>query len=169
MVTSKILSKTVVEEMEFDGDILITDPCYVLDMTGNGVSGSYPRIQHSTLYGDWSCHVWKASEYSECTEDNVIGQFCADGGMVMVADWKAVKQCCPNAEQWVKDHDWCATVIKDFKGTVKMIKIEEQFTYEDDWEPDETWGHKKGDVDTDAYLELFGIGSINWIAAQTGL
>ena len=164
----KVISKTVLQEMEFNGDIIITDPCYI-EVEGDRYTLQDVRgIWNSTLYGDWSCHVWKASNYDECTGDNVIGEFCADSGLVCVAYYDDVKKRRPDIDEWVKKHNWCATVIKNFNGVVKMIAFEGEYTYQDDWEVDKPYGHKKGEKFTDTVLELFGIGNINWIGAQTG-
>ena len=167
----KVLKQKVMQEMKFDGDILITDPCYI----ENKITDQDRRFPHvrfianSTVYGDWSCHVWKANDYTECITDNVIGRFCADDGMVIVADYNQIKEYNPEVEQWVKEHRWCATVIKGFKGTVQMIFYEREYVHAYDWEADKTWGHKKGDTYVDRSLELHGKGNINWIGAQTGL
>lgn len=169
MNEGKLLKKVVLQEIEFDCDILITDPGYVTTSENRSLPNYIKHITNDTLYGDWSCHVWKASDYSECIEENVLGQFCADGGLVTVADWKEVKMHNPEAEKWVKEHDWCATVIKGFKGTVQMVRFDKEYEYGHDWEVDKPYGHRKGDKYKAASLELFGKGNINWIAAQTGL
>ena len=170
-MSKRLIKSEVIKQMEFDGDIVITDPCYINDETNdpNWLFSSVNHISNNTLYGDWSCTVWKAKDYKECTGDNEIGEFCADSGMVIVADWTQIKKYNPKAEKWVKDHDWCATVIKDFKGVVKMVCFEHEITYEEDWYPDLSYGYKKGDTFVDRTLELFGTGNINWIGAQTGL
>lgn len=163
----KLLNKRVVKEMNFDCDIIITDPCYIRDY--DSVFSGVNYIENGTLYGDWSCHVWKAKDYSECTEENVIGQFCADAGMVIVANYNQLLKVNPEAEKFVNEHPWCATVIKGFKGKIQMIQFDREYTYDEDFEPDTPYGWHKGDKYTDSSLELFGVGNINWIGAQTGL
>lgn len=169
---TKLIKTEVIKQMEFDGDIVITDPCYINDETNdsdrNFLSVKVKNIQNDTLYGDWSCTVWKANNDDECIDDNKIGTFCADSGMVIVADWEQVKKYNSEAEQWVEAHDWCATVIKGFKGIVKMIRFDYEITYNEDWYPESSYGHKKGDTYIDRSLRLYGTGNINWIGAQTG-
>lgn len=166
-VSTNLLATKVIKEMNFDCDIIITDPCYI--KYGEYYFPDVDHIENSTLYGDWSCHVWKAKDYSECTEENVIGQFCADSGMVIVANYNQLLKVNPESETFVNEHPWCATVIKGFKGKVQMIQFDREYTYTDDYEPDNPYGWRKGDTYKDQALELFGIGNINWIGAQTGL
>jgi len=168
MVASEnLLATKVIKEMNFDCDIIITDPCYIRngDYSFIGVD----CIINNTLYGDWSCHVWKASDYKDCVESNVIGEFCADSGMVIVANYNQLLEVNPEAEKFVNEHPWCATVIQGFKGNVQMIQFDREYTHDEDFEPDTPYGWHKGDKYTDSALELFGIGNINWIGAQTGL
>ena len=163
----RLISKKIAKEKEFDCDIIITDPCYV--DYGDRCFSEVDHIQNNTLYGDWSCHVWKANNISECTDDNVIGQFCADAGMVIVANYDQLKKINPEAEKFADEHPWCATVIKGFKGIVQMVQFEYECEYDFEWEPDKHYGHKIGDKYIDDELQLFGKGNINWIGAQTGL
>lgn len=61
--------------MEFKGDIIITDPCYLIrdEHWGSDISYSGDRLEafgftkyiwEDTLYGDWSCTVYKGTEES---------------------------------------------------------------------------------------------------------
>lgn len=163
----KLLGTKVIKEMNFDCDIIITDPCYIRN--GDYSFVNVDCIINSTLYGDWSCHVWKAKDYSECTEENVIGEFCADSGMVIVANYNQLLKVNTEAEEFVKNHPWCATVIRGFKGKVQMVQFDREYTHLDNCDPDDPFGWRKGDTYKDQSLELFGIGNINWIGAQTGL
>lgn len=84
-------------KMEFDGDIIITDPCYIIRAAHHGtppltdndwaacnyennmeVLGIHNYMTRDTIYGDWSCTV--------CNTDTnkPIGKFCADTGLVSV-------------------------------------------------------------------------------------
>ena len=170
MVKEERFNDRVIRSMEFTGDILITDPSYVIkDDTDDwkrctygdtmAVLGIEHCIVNRTFYGDWACTVWKAATYEECTSANVIGEFCADTGLVAVMDWNECLQYNPEMELWVRSHDWCATVIKDFHGTVEMRAFDIKGTFED------------GESYTDTVLELFGVseGKVVFIAAQTGL
>lgn len=109
--------------MEFDGDIIITDPCYLshnmsnderrkfecCDISSHGIIG----IESNTYYGDWSCTTFVPETKVK------LGEFCADAGMVCVADLASVLKFNPK----YNDHfekPWCATWIKNFKGTVRI-------------------------------------------------
>lgn len=109
--------------MEFDGDIIITDPCYLshnmsnderrkfecCDISGHGIIG----IESNTYYGDWRCTTF-------VPETNVkLGGFCADAGMVCVADLVSVLKFNPKYNDHL-EKPWCATWIKNFKGVVRI-------------------------------------------------
>ena len=109
--------------MEFDGDIIITDPCYLshnmsnderrkfecCDISSHGIIG----IESNTYYGDWRCTTF-------VPETNVkLGEFCADAGMVCVADLVSVLKFNPKYNDHL-EKPWCATWIKNFKGVVRI-------------------------------------------------
>lgn len=121
------------KEMEFDGDIIITDPCYLdadmkdppeyfdFDNLENyGIKG----IESETLCGDWSCTTYINSNGVEST-----GEFCADAGMVCVCDLESVLKFNPDFD-YHKTRTWTTTWIKNFHGTVQ-IQVEEN--KEDSW------------------------------------
>lgn len=160
--------------MEFDGDILITDPCYVMkedddwttcdcgfDMEELGINHYMTR---DTLYGDWSC-----TTYNLDTKEK-IGNFCADAGLVSVFLLDEVLKYNPNYD-WHITKSYTTTVIKDFKGTVEFA-----VKYQDGYYEDETKYHKKGEHWEEYYLEVIGHGVnkvtgevINFVGRQTGL
>lgn len=109
--------------MEFDGDIIITDPCYLshnmsnderkkfecCDISSHGIIG----IESNTYYGDWRCITF-------VPETNIkLGGFCADAGMVCVADLVSVLKFNPKYNDHL-EKPWCATWIKNFKGVVRI-------------------------------------------------
>lgn len=158
----------------FKGDIIITDPCYVLnredleeddiptkyffsyekeeiypDYDGNSsaqyqeekeyydkmnalwkdtslyeeniffedtefLNFKHHTMESSTLYGDWSCHVF------DTETDTPIGEFCADSGMVCVYNMEDVLKYRPDFMDYLKDRPWIATIIKDFDGYVQF-------------------------------------------------
>lgn len=127
-----------IKKASFDGDIVITDPCYlsfgggleVLDkpeeqesfVTGNG------GLFNTTYYGDWGCTVFKTDNKlagGNLRNVDAIGEFCADSGMVCVIDLKHVREISPKFEEWLNDHSWCGTVVRGFKGTVGLFKCSE--------------------------------------------
>ena len=109
--------------MEFDGDIIITDPCYLshnmsnderrkfecCDISSHGIIG----IESNTYYGDWSCTTFVPETKVK------LGEFCADAGMVCVADLVSVLKFNPKYNDHL-EKPWCATWIKNFKGTVRI-------------------------------------------------
>lgn len=121
--------------MEFDGDIIITDPCYLrrrdinnfddFDLGKQGIHG----ISSQTFYGDWSCHTFDMINADENGNPKILGEFCADGGMVCVADLNSVLKYNAAFDYYI-EKPWTTTLIKNFKGTV-TIKI--------DQEPDDQW------------------------------
>lgn len=153
------------DEIEFDGDILITDPCYFVKnedydkvsfymetLKAIGIPHSYSR---DTIYGDWSCHVFDK-------DNKPIGEFCADGGCVCVALMDEVMKYNPEFN-YPENRPWTSAVIKNFKGKVKFIVIEEEFEY-------------KGKMEKDYSLEIHGKGvnketgeEIIFKTSQTGL
>lgn len=161
-------------EMEFDGDIIITDPCYIMkedddwatcaygeDMEALGITHYMTR---DTLYGDWSCTTFDSDT------KEAIGEFCADAGLVSVFLLDEVLKYNP----YYKDHlknKWTVTWIKDFKGTVEFVVKHIEGYYEEDTD---YW--KKGDYWEDYVLEVVGHGinkvtgkPINFVGKQTGL
>ena len=104
-------------------------------------------INNSTLYGDWSCTVYKE-------EDNeVLGEFCADSGRVGVFDLQEILEYNSGFEKWASEHPWCVAIIKDFSGDVWM-EIEEV---------------SLGDGSIDYSVHVVGKGSVNFKSFQTGL
>ena len=124
------------EPMKFDGDILITDPCYITKCTeeqndwdvcdyGENMSilGINQSMSRDTLYGDWECTTFNTDTQEE------IGDFCADSGMVGVFLLDEVLKYNPDFTELLKEHPGLSTVIRNFKGTVQFIIKE----FEDDF------------------------------------
>lgn len=164
------------EPMEFDGDIVITDPCYLMkelsyeesekireempdweqcllesstmeearkkyaklcDEYDNkykedweiceygkrlDIFGITKYMMRDTIEGDWSRTIDREAtlnDGSECLE--TLGEFCADSGLVCVADLNQVLSYNPDFREWVETHSWCATIIEGFKGTVQFV------------------------------------------------
>lgn len=126
--------------MKFKGDIIITDPCYIVkeedwensDFGENmDVIGFTSWLSRSTGYGDWSCTTFKhdisdIKEYLEelvsdedvKIEGNKIGTFCADAGMVGVFLVDEVLEYNPEFKS--KLGSWWLTYIKDFDGDINF-------------------------------------------------
>lgn len=84
------------EPVRFCGDIVITDSCFFINKDGdweksaNGTNltgiGIKSPISRDTLFGDWACTMYVADISRGCTSKEEIGSFCADAGMVAIAD-----------------------------------------------------------------------------------
>ena len=101
-------------------------------------------ITRDTLYGDWSCTTYNTDN------EEVLGEFCADAGLVSVFKYDEVKAYNPDIDKWCEEHTWCATIIKNFTGTVQ-VKIGFDHEY------------------YDFYCYVEGKGSVNFKGCQTGL
>lgn len=125
------------------GDYIITDPCYLMEGASHlrwdedvwngeelscwGIPTSFMR---DTIFGDWSCSL-----IDEGTGLST-GEFCADAGLVVVADYNEVLAVNPSFAQWVEEHSWCATIIRDFEGTLTYEVMEAPYEYEGEMHED---------------------------------
>lgn len=143
--------------LECDGDIIITDPCYVIKKEDRDLDledlGVVNYISKFTLYGDWSCHVFD-------TETNeVLGQFCADSAMVAVFYLDEVLTYRPDFEEYIEKYPHAVARITNFKGQAQIVITNE---YED------------GKAYSVVHVVGHGVDkvtgkSINFISKQTGL
>lgn len=170
------------DPMIFNGDILITDPCYIIRAKHHGTIpitkddwntcnygynmkklGINHYMTRDTLYGDWSCTTFDSGTKEP------IGSFCADAGLVSVFLLDEVLKYNPDYD-WYITKPYTATVIKNFKGTVRFV-----VKYQDGYYEDETEYHRKGEHWEDYYLEVIGHGinkvtgeTINFVGKQSG-
>lgn len=162
--------------VHFDGDIIITDPCYIMakdspndwDICDYGYQmeslGIKTYMTHDTLYGDWGCTTF---DVDSCKP---IGEFCADAGLVSVFLLDEVLAYNPFFNNHLKKK-WTTTLIENFKGDVQFVIERVTGQYEHDI------GHyKAGDVWEDYELHVVGHGinkttgkPINFRTTQTGL
>lgn len=132
-------------EMEFDGDIIITDPCYIIREEADDLEyeiaesetdisryGFTSYMKRSTLYGDWTCTTYDTRTGRE------LGHFAADGGMVGVFLLDEVQRYNPLYK--INEGSWCVTCIKDFKGIVEF-KVEKVVYDWGDIEEVRVYGH----------------------------
>jgi len=136
------------EPVEFDGDIIITDPCYVVDDDNDwrkvcdtydlNKIGVTPSMTRDTIFGDWCCETVDAETYE------TIGRFCADAGLVSVMPLDEVLKYNPKFDYHITRPDM-VTLIRDFKGTVQFTVREFTFDYE-------------GKTITDHRVEIIGRG-----------
>lgn len=169
MVANKITEK-VVKSKEFKGDIVITDPCYIIKKDKNNdwskcncgfnceCLGIHNYMVNSTLYGDWSC-----TTYNKDTKE-AIGEFCADSGLVSVFLLEKVRAYNSNIDNWIEEHPWCVTIIKDFDGIINFIHMHMEGVYDS---TTKYW--KKGDPCSDDILIVEGEGNMNFTTRQTSL
>lgn len=164
---------------EFDGDIIITDPGYVVKSPADNniendwfVSecgydleklGIQSYMTRDTLYGDWSCTTYNSDTGVK------LGNFCADGGLVSVILLEELLKYNPEFNDHIK-RPWTTTWIKNFKGTVQFIVKKVTGIYEYGSEC-----HKIGDTWSNYQVEVVGHGidkisnePINFIGKQTG-
>lgn len=159
--------------MKFKGDIIITDPCYIIpntpeydrdwekcsygeDMEALGFTNC---ITSDTYYGDWSCTVYEMI-FEKLEDPKVIydigeeiGEFCADAGKVGVFLLDEVLKYNPDFDYHI-EKPWTTTLIKDFDGYVDF-----EFTEEYDENIDDLLSN----------LIVVGKGNINFVGYQTGL
>lgn len=187
------------EPIEFDGDICITDPGYIIkdnevqtdlpepcaeeflsytnlmdypdidlfrkeireyekakekyrketqgdwEKTSYGYNMAAIGINHfmtrTTLCGDWVCKVY------DINTGNIIGEFCADAGLVSVFYVEEAKKYNPDFP--FNKGDFTHTIIRDFKGTVQFFVREEKGVYENDseyWSKGDSWVNYRVEV-----------------------
>ena len=135
------------EAVEFDGDIVITDPYFFIknddDLEAYGSDHKLERfgfehyMERDTIFGDWECFV------KDTDADKYIGEFRAETGRVSVTlldevmkynpDFNSVIDviplACSTKYQPASGEAEAAAVIYDFKGTVRFVVREYSFEY----------------------------------------
>lgn len=153
-----------IKSAEFDGDILITDPCY-LKHGGSKYLEDFdnwePWVEkhggliNRTYYGDWGCTVFKSGpkegRIPRAAEE--LEGVCVDAGTVCVVKLDDVLKESPKFIEWLGAHLWCGTVIRGFKGKIKFIVRKTPQSFKD--ENGEV--HEYNDIE----LHVRGDGEIN--------
>jgi len=155
--------------MKFKGDIIITDPCYTMRAKHHGtipitkddwkacdygrnmeVLGIKNYLTRDTIYGDWSCTTFNSDT------DEVLGEFCADAGLVSVFLLDEVLAYNPDFDYHI-NRPWTTTLIKNFDGyiEIEIVNVE----YEDEG---------IGEIREDQEVQVIGKGNINFYTTQTG-
>lgn len=167
------------ESMEFDGDIIITDPCYIMRADGNHpiddwdtcdygrnmeALGINQYMTRDTIYGDWGCTVYNTDT------NQPMGEFCADAGLVSVFLLEEVLRYNSDFDHH-KKRTWTTALISDFKGTVQIVVEHTEGVYGDDSDY-----HKAGDKWEDFSVHVVGHGinkktgePINFRSVQSSL
>lgn len=143
------------ERIHMKGDIIITDPCYVIkddlwdrflkEVLCDNISTIRrwrefkEGLVANTLYGDWGCTLFKVKDIDSAIEalknetnyedSEAVGKFCADAGMVCVF---YLNDCLNHNKKEVEDlltKNWCATVIKDFDGDIYVLDMDHEYEY----------------------------------------
>ncbi len=169
------------EPMFFDGDIIITDPCYIIRCEHHGTKpltdddwyacnygsnmetlGIKKYMTRDTLYGNWCCTTFNSDTGER------IGKFCADAGLVSVFDLSEVLAYNPDFD-YHTERKWTTTLIENFKGTVQFVVIRKEGVYKNT-----TPYHKEGEKWEDYQVQVIGHGinkitggNINFIGKQT--
>jgi len=140
-------------QVPFEGDLLITDPCYLVEdshwpvdgLCGDDINGAYQDntfLTTATGGGDLNGTV--------TADEDTIGEYGVDCGMFGVFNYEAIRNL-----EWFSQPKFdslpkcCFTWIMGFKGTVTVKII------------------KQADVD-DAYgplYEIVGAGNFDWKAS----
>lgn len=124
------------EWVDFDGDIVITDPYYTAEDV-EMLPDDSPLLYRSTLCSDWN---WSCITYSTENTYNIfgenykekLGEFCSDYGTVCVDLLPNILERCPG---FLEIGDHCRTIIRNFKGRVKF-QVDELRQPEQDWDID---------------------------------
>lgn len=93
-------------------------------------------LNDSTIYGDWSCTTYDSNTHA------VLGEFCADSGMVAVFLLEEVLKYHPGFDYHL-ERPWTTTLIKDFHGTVELVMKDDE-------------------------VQVVGKGNVNFVGKQTG-
>lgn len=82
-------------------------------------------IGRDTLFGDWDCVVVDA-------DDKPIGEFCADAGMVCVAELNEWRNYNSEIDTFLRERSHCVAVISNFDGDVWFEVEDTSFDYKHD-------------------------------------
>ena len=151
----------IMAEKYFNGDIIITDPCYIIldDRRDDWRKSSYGEdifflsfghyLCKTTLIGDWNCEVFKGSGsrlWFPQAPEKKIGDFSADACKVCVFYLRDILRYNPAFDDHT-NQPWCACWIKNFQGTVKIVT--------------------KLDPDGDESMHLIGVGNKSFFTRES--
>lgn len=151
----------IMAEKYFNGDIIITDPCYSIpddsrddwQRCSHGADMFALGFRHylcaTTLIGDWYCEVFKGSGsrlWFPQVPEKKIGDFSADACKVGVFYLRDILRYNPAFDAHI-NQPWCACWIKNFQGTVKIVT--------------------KLDPDGDESMHLIGIGNKSFFTRES--
>lgn len=111
--------------MKFEGDIIITDPCYIVkseddwDLCEYGFSLEKLNITDFISSMDADCVGCNVIDLST---QKVLGEFASDSSVVSVMSLSQVKEYNPDFNKTLQKN--CYAIIKDFTGIVEKIDVE---------------------------------------------
>ena len=150
----------VIDREYFDGDIIITDPCYIIPQNrkqdwhlseyGRNLEdiGIYHYLSENT-WDDWSCEVFTGTAehlWVPMPSSRKIGEFCADSANVAVILLKDVLEYNPDFN-WFETKPWTTALIRNFKGFVDIVRT--------------------NDPDGDYSTHVIGFGNRNFFSRET--
>lgn len=143
------------EPRYFDGDIIITDPYYIIrrdDRCDEFTKRFENALIHDTICGSWNCTTY------DINTKKILGTFCADIGEVGVFLLSDVLEYNPDYDDPI-EYPSAVTLIKNFRGIVQIVVERQTGTYEFDISH-----YKKGDEWEHFYVHVIGKG----INSETG-
>lgn len=181
--------------MKFKGDILITDPCYIVKK-GDWTNCDYGHLMEElgftnyickdTLYGDWSCFVYKREYVSKGVIDkwnNIYFKFFAEyNSKEYINSPEKRAELCDVFSKKKQDflNKYCYGEFCADAGMVGVFDLMEVRNYNPDidkWIASHSWcaaiipdfnGNIEYTVD-DRAVHIVGTGNINFYTAQSGL
>lgn len=179
--------------MKFKGDIIITDPCYIIKDNSDdwnkcgwgenmGILGFTTYIPEYTLCGDWSCSTWSTPRKdveAQLEELNTLGR----------ARWELMKQYGEDSVQAKIYDDKIADASLNIKkighfcadtGMVAVFLLDEVLKYNPDFDYhiNREWtttlikdfdGEVNYYVDSGDDARIIGVGNINFFTSQVGI
>ncbi len=112
--------------MKFNGDIIITDPCYVVKDDND-----WDLCNYGENLEELNIRTFLSSDGGDCVGNGIVdsetgellGEFCSDSNMVSVMDLSDLMAYHPHCLDDLETH--CYTIIRGFVGEVERIEIED--------------------------------------------
>ena len=114
--------------MHFCGDIVITDPCYIVLSNEDWVDS-----QFGESLGELGFKTFLTFDRGDSVGESlidrrngeVLGRFCTDSCMVSVMLLSEVVEYNPAFSETLAKH--CYTIVKDFDGVVEQVELEDGY------------------------------------------
>lgn len=180
--------------MEFKGDVIITDPCYIIKDNENNdwkrcgygecmeALGIEHCISESTIYGDWSCTTWSTPRKDVEVQLEELNDLCDK-------HWNAIEEYGKNSVQsdiYTRKREEAMEGMKELggfcadAGMVAVFLLDEVLKYNPDfnkWIKEHPWcvtvipdfdGDVFYHIDNAGDAHIIGKGNINFFTSQTG-